>query len=166
MKIFVIDTNVILLAGTRTDQIPEDQIRCYEKCILFLQDVMDRGDKVLIDDDGMVINEYRKAYSVNDYPNMAAMFFEYSMGHYVCCHVERIEDDVYSDYPQDITLQSFDPPDRKFIALAYVYDHGTPIVEGTDSKWWAIKDNLRKYGIEIIFIDEEYIRDKYTEKFN
>ena len=165
MSIFVIDTNVILLAGTRTDRVPKDQVECYEKCILFLNDIVERGDKVLIDDEGMVIREYRQAYSVNDYPNMAAMFFEYSMGNYVSCHLERIEDDTYSDYPRDRVLLDFDPPDRKFIALAYVYDHGVPIVEGTDSKWGSIKDNLSKHGIEIIFIDENYIRDKYLKKF-
>ena len=44
-----------------------------------------------------------------------------------------------------------------------LYDHGTPIVEGTDSKWGSIKDNLSKHGIEILFIDENYIRDKYLK---
>lgn len=164
VELYVIDTNVILLAGTNLREVPKDQLATFEKCILFLHKVMEKGASILIDDDCKVINEYRNAYSIDLYPNNASTFLEYVFGHYECVHIEEIADCLYEKYPRDKMLKEFDPPDRKFIAIAYTVDGKAPIVEATDSKWWGIVDNLNKFGIKVFFIDEEYIRNKYIEK--
>lgn len=164
MNIYVIDTNVILLAGTRVGEITNEQLTCFEGCIRFLNEMMNCKDSVLIDDEGKILQEYKYAFKVNEYPNMATSFFEYAMGHVIFAHLNEIGENVFEQYPNDITLKEFDPPDRKFIALSYVYEQSVPIVEATDDKWWGIKELLRKYGVEVIFIDEDYIKTKYQKK--
>ena len=46
MKLFVIDTNVILMAGTKLRDLADDKIEVFEKCILFLHEIMNNGARV------------------------------------------------------------------------------------------------------------------------
>ena len=79
-------------------------------------------------------------------------------------HLNKISENEYDPYPEDKDLREFDPPDRKYIALSYVHPENPPILEGTDSKWWGIREQLSKNGIPVIFVDEEYIKNKYERK--
>lgn len=165
MNIYVVDTNVILLAGTRINDLSVDQIDVFKKCIDFLHQLMNDRVKILIDDGCRVINEYRKAYQIDGYPNNATKFFEYACSNSIVIHLEELAVDTFACFPNDSELQSFDPPDRKFIALAYLFEPKAPIAEATDSKWWGIRENLLKNGITVHFIDETYIFEKYKKKF-
>ena len=78
--------------------------------------------------------------------------------------LDEIAPNEYKEYPDDKQLKEFDPPDRKYIALAYKHSENPPIVEASDSKWWGIKDALEKQGIDVIFIDEDYIKKKFEQK--
>ena len=160
----MIDTNVILLAGTMVKDVPNDQLKCYQKCIIFLNELMKQNDSVLVDAEGRVITEYKSHFRLIPYPNMADYFFRYAMSHSVFYHLEELSPNEYEYYPESPELRAFDAPDRKFIALAYGYGNNTPIVEAADSKWWGIREEIRKTGIELIFIDEEYIKMKWEMK--
>ena len=164
MKLYVIDTNVILLAGTMIKDVPNDQLLCYQNCIVFLNNFMKYGNYVLVDDEATVLKEYKSLFRLIPYPNMAANFFQYSMAHMKFYHVVEKEENVFDNYPESKELKEFDAPDRKFIALAYGYKRNTSIVEAADSKWWGIKEELLKNGIDLIFIDEDYIRTKWEKK--
>ena len=160
----MIDTNVILLAGTKVSSVPDELLKCFENCILFLKGMIDSGDTVLIDDSGLILREYDNVFRVNAYPNNATIFYEYLMGNLVFQHIEERKDYTYFPYPESDELKGFDRADRKFISVAFGYKHKIPIVEATDSKWWGIKNELRKFGIDIVFVDEDYIMDKYQQK--
>ena len=164
MKLYVIDTNVILMAGTNIRDLPGDQIEVYEKCIHFIHETMAEGVYVLLDDEHRVLDEYRKAYGIDKYPNNASVFLEYVFEHPQYVHLEETGECVYKEFPDDPIIREFDPPDRKFIALAYVSDKKPPIIEATDSKWWGIVENLKQFGIEVRFIDDKYIMMKYKSK--
>ena len=103
-------------------------------------------------------------FGIDDYPNPATSFFEYSVAHAVYRHLNEVNENIYEHYPDNDELMKFDPPDRKFIALSYGYPEAVPIVEAADSKWWGIADILAQYDIEVIFIDEDYIKMKYMVK--
>ena len=76
MKLYVIDTNVILLAGTMVKDVPYDQLKCYQKCIIFLNELMKQNDSVLVDAEGRVITEYKSHFRLIPYPNMADLFLD------------------------------------------------------------------------------------------
>lgn len=48
-------------------------------------------------------------------------------------HLDEIAPNEYKEYPDDKQLKEFDPPDRKYIALAYKHSENPPIVEASDS---------------------------------
>ena len=86
------------------------------------------------------------------------------MEHMEYQHIDEVGEYKYVPYPEDIELKKFDNPDKKFISVAYGFEQRIPIVEAIDSKWWGIREPLKRHGIDLIFIDEEYIKAKYKKK--
>ena len=116
---YIIDANVVLLAGTPVKDIPSDQLLCAQKCIKFINNFVTKADNILVlDAEGRIMKEYRGLYS----------------------------------------------PDRKYIALAFQHKEHPPIVEASDSKWWGIREEMERCGLNIRFIDETYIKEKYAQK--
>lgn len=160
----MIDTNVFLLAGTKVADVPDDQLLCYKKAVLFLKSFMSDKYFVLLDIEGRVIKEYKKAFSISSYPNMATVFFNYAMEHARYISLKEKATDEFEVYPANKEIREFDSPDRKFIALSYNHLEHPSIIEATDSKWWGIREALKENGITVIFVDEEYIEEKYNRK--
>ena len=168
MSKYIIDANVILL--TDVSKIPTDQLKCAKKCVHFLQNFINDPDaSIVLDAEGRVIKEYRRAFELNRDPNMASEFCKWVYQHMpknpedFLCLREKNENE-FESYPDSEKLKEFDPPDRTYIALAYNHCERPPIVEASDSKWWGIKDELKKHAIDIRFIDEDYIKEKYMQK--
>lgn len=160
----IIDANVLLLAGTPIRDIPDEQLDCFNKCIDFIKKSKKEKFKVLLDDNYRILNEYRNAYRLPKCPNSATAFFKWVLQNAEYFPLNEPKKDTFEPYPNDNALQDFDPPDRKYIALAYVHPDHPAIVEASDSKWWGIKQNLKKHGITVSFIDEKYIKRKYKQK--
>lgn len=136
---------------------------CCQKCIVFLNELQRKKASILFDAEGKVLREYRNAFRLSTYPNNATMFLIYAQQN--AEYMELSEKNGYYDpYPADKELKSFDPSDLKFIAMAYQHVSHPPIIEASDSKWWGIKEKLEENGIKVIFIDEEYISNKYRKK--
>lgn len=170
MSKYIIDANVALLAGTPVSKISVDQLRCAKECAGFIKNFIENPkSRLVLDDEGRILKEYRNARAIGSTPNLATMFCIWAHQHLAMeeqdfIHLNEIEQDQYREYPDDVQLKEFDPPDRKYIALAYKHSEKPPIVEASDSKWWGIKEALKSYGIDLIFIDEEYIKNKYVQK--
>ena len=170
MNKYIIDANVILLAGTSVKDIPRDQLVCAKKCLDFIKRFMENPKASLVlDAEGRILREYRGAYMLGSSPNMATIFSIWVHQHMPknaedFVSLKEIKEHEFVNYPESEKLKTFDPPDRKYIALAYSHKERLPIVEASDSKWWGIKEDLQKNGIEILFIDEDYIKDKYMQK--
>ncbi len=170
MSKYIIDANVALLAGTPVSRIPADQLVCARECMRFIRDFINNPEsRLVLDDEGRILKEYRNANNVGEAPNLATMFSIWAHQHLAMesqdfIHLDEIAQNEYKEYPDDDQLKAFDPPDRKYIALAYKHPEKPPIVEASDSKWWGIKEALKKYKIELVFIDEEYIKKKFEQK--
>lgn len=171
MSKYIIDANVPLIAGTSVKDIPQDQLQCARKCLDFIRKFMNNPQSGLVlDAEGRVLREYRKAFEGKGEPNAATEFCIWAhqmpkdVQDYI--HLTEIAENEFQDYPKSDILAAFDPPDRKYIALAHVHPEKPPIVEASDSKWWGIKDELKKNGIEVLFIDEDYIKEKYMQKIS
>lgn len=168
----IIDTNVELLAGTPVSDIPFDQLECAKRCNDFIKNfISDSNSKLVLDADLKIWKEYRTVFNViGNQPSLATAFFSW-----VCQYMSNIDpsdfiklqevsENNYKEYPNQAGLEKFDPPDRKFIALANAHNEKPPIVEGADCKWWGIKDALSACGIQVQFLCEEYIEQKYKQK--
>ena len=170
MNKYIIDANVALLAGTPVSKIPVDQLKCARECVRFIRDFLTNPEaRLVLDDEGRILKEYRNARNVGVAPNLATSFSIWAHQHIAMecqdfIHLVEIAENEYKEYPDDVQLKEFDPPDRKYIALAYKHPEKPPIVEASDSKWWGIKDALKNYDIDLLFIDEEYIKNKFEQK--
>lgn len=170
MNKYIIDANVVLLSGTAVRNIPKDQLLCAKGCIDFIKSFMENSESSLVlDAEGRILKEYRGAYTLGGTPNMATIFSVWVHQHMPknaedFISLREIEQDQFENYPDSDKLKVFDPPDRKYIALAYSHRENPPIVEASDSKWWGIKDELKQNGIDVYFIDESYIKEKFLRK--
>ena len=167
---YIIDANVVLLAGTPVKDIPSDQLLCAQKCIKFINNFVTKADNMLVlDAEGRIMKEYRGLYSLDRDPNIATVFYRWA-----CRNVPKnaedfislkeIAENEFESYPDSEQLKRFDPPDRKYIALAFQHKEHPPIVEANDSKWWGIREEMERCGLNIRFIDETYIKEKYAQK--
>ena len=170
MNKYIIDANVVLLSGTPVKEIPQDQLLCAKKCFDFIKKFMENPDSNLVlDAEGRILKEYRGAGTLGGSPNMATMFCKWAHQHMPrdaedFISLEETGENVFAVYPDSEELKAFDPPDRKYIALAYGHRQKPPIAEASDSKWWGIRKELDKNGIKVLFIDEDYIKKKYMQK--
>lgn len=170
MSYYVIDANVMLLAGTKLSEIPREQLQCWKKCIDFLHSICKWEDVIVVDSGWEILKEYRNAKSIHGYPNNSDNFYRYVLRNQQrnLFFVKLVKTGEYSfaSYPEAEKLRVFDPPDRKYIAVAYNCEKHPPIVEAADSKWWGIREELRLEGIQVIFVDEDYIRKTYHKKMS
>ena len=74
------------------------------------------------------------------------------------------DNENYCAFPDDKELKEFDLADRKFIALARSHNENPPIIEAADGKWLQFVETLKKYNIEIKFLDIDYAQKMYKKK--
>ena len=173
MSKYIIDTNLIYLSKTPVADIPKEMLECARKCSIFLEGFLKEKDpKIVLDKNLLIYKEYRQAYESlkNSAPNVATIFCDWFFK-----YLQKIPQNDFIflktdasgnfvDYPSSQSFDKFDPSDRKFIALANAHHEHPPIVEASDCKWWGIKDDLKAIGLEVKFIDEQYIEQKYNQK--
>ena len=74
----------------------------------------------------------------------------------------------FEEFPDDPALSNFDPDDRKFLAVALVYEsvyqQNATLLQASDSQWYGFQEELVRNGLEVEFICEEYIRDLYEKR--
>jgi hypothetical protein len=74
----------------------------------------------------------------------------------------------FEEFPDDPALSNFDPDDRKFIAVALVYEsvyqQKATLLQAADSQWYGFRETLVRNGLEVEFICEEYIRYLYERR--
>lgn len=170
--IAIIDTNVIYKASIPISKLDGDDLDCAHKCVCFLDRFVKNHANILVLDRGRrILKEYINAYKEFKHmcPGYAIVFFRTAVGDKLGFHVDDSTEitpngDSFCEYPSDARLLNFDRSDKKFIALANAHASHPQIVEGTDSKWWGIKDVLAEHGISVLFVDEDYIRRKYEKK--
>lgn len=169
---YIIDTNVPVLAGTNIADIPEDQLPCAEACVRFIENILRTKDfRIVLDANWEILNEYKKnIMTPKGSENLGTRFLMWLYQHLGqipdrdCISLEKTGDHNYVTFPIDPALSTFDPSDRKFVALANAHPEHPAIVQGTDGKWWGFKDVLENLGIHIEFLCEEYVEQQYLKK--
>ena len=78
MDRYIIDANVVLLAGTPVGDIPDDQVQCALKCVTFIHNFMNNQEsRIVLDSAGEILKEKKSGGSpiwllnfINGYPGI------------------------------------------------------------------------------------------------
>lgn len=163
----VVDTNVLLVAnGQHADVSP----RCVVACVEHLQSLQTKG-LVVIDDGFRILGEYQKKTSLSPPKGVGDVFLKWLLRHAGNTrHVEQVSltqtaTDRFQEFPVPALEAAFDPPDRKFAAVAHAHPHKPPVWQAADSKWLDWWQALRAEGVRVEFLCPRDVVRAYRGKF-
>ena len=161
--IVIVDTNVALVANGRSEQASED---CEEICINRLVEITNGEIKLAMDDHRRIIEKYRGNLNAYGQPGVGDAFLKWVETNWTNpnrCDLVSItpvdgSENEFEEFPDDPSLEKFDPDDRKFIAVALAHCDKPPILQAVDSQWWDFRDALRENGVTVEFICKDDIQ--------
>ncbi|MCC6528844.1 MAG: hypothetical protein IT471_01100 [Pseudomonadales bacterium] len=150
----VVDTNVLLIAnGQHGDVSPACVRHCAERLLRITQ-----TGRIAIDDGFRILREYGNKANSNRGRGPGDAFLKWVLqNHAVTARCDRVAitetaPDQFEEFPVDPELVAFDPPDRKFVAVARAHGEQPPILQGADSKWLGWADALARHGVTVDFL--------------
>lgn len=168
MNAAVIDTNVLRVAN---DSHADVSPACRKTCIERLLRHKTTG-VVVIDDGYRILREYQNKTRPNRPKGVGDAFLKWLLqqtGN--AARVQRvplteIAKDEFEEFPGSALQSAFDPPDRKFAAVAYAHPDKPPIWQATDCKWLNWQAPLLAKGVRVDFLCPDdrarYHRDKFS----
>ena len=133
MNVFVVDTNVAIAANGRNTHA---DVQCRLACVEKLQDVVE-NQVIAIDDQRAIVDEYLKHLNHSGEPGVGDTFFKHVLNNrHQGTRVRRVPVTPSSDERrgfEELPPNSFDPSDRKFVAVAVA--GGAVVLNATDSDW-------------------------------
>lgn|GEM_PF-2840754 len=157
----IVDTNVPLTAVTTDVHIP---LLCRQACVQLIARIL-RGEViVVVDDQNEVLQEYRRNMHPDPNPSagLASQFLMYLLTHQwnrervYRAPLEKDSHGNYLDFPPESALATFDPSDRKWVAIAVRVNRemgqDVRICNATDSDWLNFKQVFAQLGILIEFL--------------
>lgn len=169
----VVDTNVPLVAN---GAMAEATTECVQACIGELREFIDDRKRLVIDDGWFILREYKHKLSSSGQRNWGDAFLKWvlnNQGNAARCERVTItpsdgkgpEAKDFHEFPHTPALKSFDPSDRKFVAVANVHAQKPPISQALDSKWLGWRDALKAVGITVNFLCPGDAARIYKKKF-
>lgn len=163
MKSFVVDTNVAVVANQYRS--PQAELACVLACIDALKEIKERG-KIVLDKQfrgfyqNRILDEYRANLSLSGQPGFGDAFLRWAWDNQAtserCEQVEihplHNEGEDYEEFPDDPSLDSFDPSDRKFVAVALKSKSNPEVLNAVDRDWWNYRTALKHCGVRIKFL--------------
>lgn len=150
----IVDTNVILVANRQHADVSET---CIVTCTRRLQSIMTTG-RIAIDDGYRILKEYQNKTLPGEGKRPGDAFIKWLLRNNAnterCDQIPLVEhpDRGFESFPDDQRLANFDPPDRKFVAVASAHPLHPPISQATDSKWLAWAPALNDYEVTVDFL--------------
>lgn len=163
----VIDTNVLLVANQQHADVSDD---CVETCVLRLL-TMQKAGVVVIDDGHRVLGEYQQKTRLNPPKGVGDVFLKWLLREeWNPARVEQVAltqhaPDCFAEFPDPTLEPQFDPPDRKFAAIAHAHAEKPPIWQAADSKWLNWWPALRAKGVCVEFLCPDDVCRFYRAKF-
>ena len=156
------DTNVPYVANRKTEQASAE---CEKTCIQALKQVLAER-RLLLDEEGLILREYRNNLHPSGQPGVGDAFCKWAHDNQatelhcrtvtVTAHVDR----QYAEFPEDGRLSTFDPSDRKFVAVALASQTSPELLNATDTDWWHARQALEENGVNVIFLCLELMQKK------
>jgi hypothetical protein len=150
----VVDTNVPIVANGRHANASCD---CVLRCIDALENAT-RDWRVLLDEGGLILDEYRRALLSDRQPSVGRAFFKWlwdNQANEVVCRKVAITHDshrVFAEFPDNPELSRFDRSDRKFVAVALASQESAVEINASDTDWRDFLAPLRKCGVCVRFL--------------
>lgn len=155
----VVDTNVILIANRQHPDVSEG---CVVECMTRLERIMKDG-RIAIDDAFRVLREYQHKTTPHIGKRAGDVFVKWVLRNHanasrcdrvgLVAHTTRL----FESFPEDPRLETFDAPDRKFVAVAAAHPQRPTIAQAADSKWLGWAPALAEHGIAVDFLCSEDI---------
>ena len=163
----VVDTNVAITANGGH---PEAGEICKAACGNALHAAM-KGGRVFIDDGERIVREYRANLNAKGQPGAGDIFLKWLLTNQwggkrvVLVAVTPKAGDAtdFEELATPVGGVTYDPSDRKFLAVAAAHPDRPAILQATDSKWWGWRDSLAVAGIKVHFMWPG-IEAKFLEK--
>ncbi len=159
----IIDTNVPLKANDALDpeSIPDALRDCVFACIEAVEHVIKTPDCLVLDAGNEIYDEYAHKLARSGQPGVGDMFMKWVHDNrWALPDANRVsihkDGNSYREFPDRDDLSTFDPSDRKFIAVAKKHPRHPPILQAVDRKWWNFRKALKHVGIEVRFLCPEY----------
>ena len=156
----VIDTNVAVVANGEHQKASSN---CKRNCIDRLLHIQ-KNCLVLLDDRHLILNEYRRNLRLSGQPGLGDAFYKWlhdNQANPEFCRTVRIRPHrvrEFEDFPSDPLLSSFDPDDRKFVAVALASGTGPHVLNASDTDWWQYRQELERHGVNVVFICPELMQ--------
>lgn len=166
----VIDTNVLLVAN---EQHADVSSNCITACVNRLIGLQATG-VVVVDDEFRILGEYQNKTNTKSQKGVGDVFLKWLLQNLSnTTRVQRVSitelsADRFSEFPDDALELIFDPPDRKFVAVANKHPNKPPILQAADCKWLDWWPALQAKGIRVEFLCPsdlcKFYRNKFPEK--
>jgi hypothetical protein len=157
------DTNVAVVANGRAPQAGDE---CVGTCIATLFEMREHH-RVLLDEQGLILDEYRRHLSPSGQPGAGDAFFKWLWDHQGNLdHCERISitsikgQRGFAQFPSDPDLGTFDRNDRKFVAVALASGERPSILNAADTDWWKHREALGRHGVVIRFLCLDLMQER------
>ena len=167
MSHVVIDTNVLLVANRNHEGASDE---CVLNCVEELKKIREHG-VVVVDDDWKILHEYQNKTHPNQPKGVGDVFLKWLLQnknntqHVAQVTITEIRKDTFREFPVTDLQSQFDPPDRKFAAVANAHDNKPMILQAADCKWLDWWPQLLSSGIEVKFLCRDDVCQFYKKKF-
>lgn len=163
----VIDTNVLLVANEQHADISGD---CVEACVQRLQ-AMQKTGVVVVDDGFRILGEYQQKTRLNPPKGVGDVFLKWLLreaGNPARVELVALTEhtlDCFAEFPDPVLEPRFDPPDRKFAAVAHAHSEKPSIWQAADCKWLNWWPALQAKGVAVEFLCPDDVCQFYHHKF-
>jgi hypothetical protein len=131
-----------------------------------------KSGHVFVDELGKIVEEYRRNLNARGEPGPGDKFLEWILTHeWGIKRVTRVritpkteDSEDFVELPAPPVGVSYDPSDRKFLAVASAHPDRPPILQSFDSKWWGWREALAEHGVSIYFLCADEIASKHAAK--
>jgi hypothetical protein len=157
----VVDTNVAIVANHRVAR--QASPVCVATCSRRILELIKTG-KLVLDDQWLIIREYCAHLRSSGQPGVGDAFLKWVLTNRMNpdrCELVPITildraHHQFGEFPSDLALASFDPSDRKFVAVARKHPRRPPILQAVDRKWWPFREILKSHGVIVEFLCPDF----------
>jgi hypothetical protein len=124
----------------------------------------------VIDDGFRILGEYRHKTCLNPPKGVGDLFLKWLLRHSNTDRVEQVAlhetaENCFAEFPDGTLEPLFDPPDRKFPAVAHAHPDKPAIWQAVDCKWLDWWPALSVKGVRVEFLCERDVCASYKKKF-
>lgn len=162
----IVDTNVVLVANGQHEGVSPE---CVAACALRLQKIM-QGGRIALDSQFLILQEYLNKTTPKLGARPGDAFVKWVLQNRAnanrvdCIPIVENASRGFDSFPENEDLEDFDPPDRKFVAVACAHPSLPPILQAADSKWLGWLDALNMHSVEVDFLCPEDIKRFQSNK--